>query len=75
MPAIDVVKAWKDEAYRDTLTSEQRAQLPQHPSGVIEFGEPQLQDETLFGPAALHCKVLTNKTSNKNCLTTGGQCK
>ena len=48
MPTLEIVKAWKDEEYRDTLTAEQRAQVPAHPSGIIEFGEPELEDETLF---------------------------
>jgi mersacidin/lichenicidin family type 2 lantibiotic len=70
MPTIEVVKAWKDEEYRDTLTAEQQAQLPQHPAGVIEFGAPQLEDESLFGPVARKsCKIYTMYTRNK------GHCK
>ena len=71
MPAMEIVRAWKDEEYRDTLTAEERAQLPEHPSGVIEFGQPQLEDESLFGPAAFHCKFshFSNNCTNK------GHCK
>jgi mersacidin/lichenicidin family type 2 lantibiotic len=29
MTAIEVTKAWKDEEYRQTLTTEQKAQLPE----------------------------------------------
>ena len=77
MPTIEVAKAWKDEEYRDTLTAEQLAELPEHPAGVIEFGQPQLADEALFGVVGGRCKFFTNgnQTQNKNCLTTGGRCK
>ena len=63
MPAMEVIKAWKDEEYRDTLTLEEKAQLPEHPSGLIEFGQPQLADESPFGPEAKHyCKFITRYT-------------
>ena len=77
MPTIEVAKAWKDEEYRDTLTTEEQAQLPQHPAGVIEFGEPQLEDESLFGPAARKsCKFISNYTANNKCATARpGHCK
>ena len=65
MPTIEIVKAWKDEEYRDTLTGEQLAQLPEHPSGIIEFAEPQLEDESLFGPEARRCKFFTHHTQNR----------
>ena len=58
----ETVKAWKDEDYRDTLTVDQLAQIPAHPSGIIEFEKPQLTDESLFGPAANRCKWITNHT-------------
>jgi mersacidin/lichenicidin family type 2 lantibiotic len=64
MPTSEVVRAWKDEDYRETLTAEQREQLPPHPSGVIEFEEPRLEDESLFGPAAGRCKFVTHHTLN-----------
>lgn len=72
MPATEIVRAWKDEEFRDTLTIEQRARLPQHPSGLIEFGQPRLEDESLFGPQGLGCKFsnITNK-----CTVNHGHCK
>ena len=74
MPAMEIVRAWKDEEYRDTLTTEQRAQLPEHPSGVIEFGQPQQEDESLFGPVARkhYCKFISNYTYH---CTKPGHCK
>ena len=36
MSKLEIIRAWKDQDYRASLTEEQRAQLPAHPSGAIE---------------------------------------
>jgi mersacidin/lichenicidin family type 2 lantibiotic len=41
---IDVVRAWKDEEYRSSLTEAQRAQLPENPAGLVD-----LTDEAING--------------------------
>jgi mersacidin/lichenicidin family type 2 lantibiotic len=48
MQTSEIVRAWKDEDYRGSLTAVARAELPEHPAGVIEFEQPELEDETLF---------------------------
>lgn len=35
--SIDVVRAWKDPAYRDELGSEERAALVDHPAGGCDL--------------------------------------
>ena len=37
MSTLITIRAWKDPDYRRSLTAEQRARLPAHPSGAIEF--------------------------------------
>jgi mersacidin/lichenicidin family type 2 lantibiotic len=37
-----IIRAWKDPAYRASLSPEQRAELPEHPSGVAELDEGAL---------------------------------
>ncbi|MCA9653961.1 MAG: mersacidin/lichenicidin family type 2 lantibiotic [Myxococcales bacterium] len=39
---VDVVRAWKDPAYRRTLTAEQLASLPEHPAGLVELSDDDL---------------------------------
>jgi mersacidin/lichenicidin family type 2 lantibiotic len=34
MKKIDVVRAWRDEEYRNSLTAEERASLPESPAGL-----------------------------------------
>jgi mersacidin/lichenicidin family type 2 lantibiotic len=39
---VDVVRAWKDPAYRKSLTAEERAALPPNPAGLVELGKEDL---------------------------------
>jgi mersacidin/lichenicidin family type 2 lantibiotic len=34
---IDIIRAWKDEDYLDSLSEEQRALLPENPAGMVEL--------------------------------------
>lgn len=39
---IDIVKAWKDDAYRASLSEADRALLPDNPAGAVELSEDEL---------------------------------
>ncbi|MBW4510405.1 MAG: mersacidin/lichenicidin family type 2 lantibiotic [Scytonematopsis contorta HA4267-MV1] len=39
MSNIDIASAWKDEEYRNSLTKEQRSQLPENPAEIIELAD------------------------------------
>ncbi len=43
MTKLDVIRAWKDEEYRASLTEEERKLLPEHPAGLIELGDAELE--------------------------------
>lgn len=43
---LDVIRAWKDEAYRASLSEEQLAQLPASPAGAVEINEDYLRGVT-----------------------------
>ncbi len=47
MSTVDIIRAWKDEEYRNSLSKEQQAQLPKHPAGLIELDDAEL--ETVAG--------------------------
>lgn len=51
---IDVVRAWKDEDYRDSLTQDQRDRLPENPAGLVE-----LSDEDMSSIAGGHPTIMT----------------
>jgi mersacidin/lichenicidin family type 2 lantibiotic len=40
---MDIIRAWKDEEYRMSLTEEQRALLPDNPAGLLELSEADLE--------------------------------
>ena len=42
MSNIDIIRAWKDEAYRNSLTPDQRDQLPMSPVGSAELNEQEM---------------------------------
>jgi mersacidin/lichenicidin family type 2 lantibiotic len=44
VPSVNVIRAWKDPDYRRSLTAEQLARVPAHPSGAIEFHVQELHD-------------------------------
>jgi len=37
-----IIRAWKDDAYRQSLSAAERAMIPGHPAGEIEVPEEQL---------------------------------
>ncbi len=42
MSHLDIIRAWKDEGYRLSLSDAERAQLPDNPAGLIELTDAQL---------------------------------
>jgi mersacidin/lichenicidin family type 2 lantibiotic len=42
MSKINVVRAWKDEKFRKSLSAEQQAMLPENPVGRVELSDAQL---------------------------------
>ncbi|MEQ8756242.1 MAG: mersacidin/lichenicidin family type 2 lantibiotic [Coleofasciculus sp. G1-WW12-02] len=43
MSNIDIIRAWKDEEYRNSLSEEERSQLPENPAGMIELSDDAAQ--------------------------------
>jgi mersacidin/lichenicidin family type 2 lantibiotic len=44
---FDIIRAWKDEAYRSSLSSEEQAMLPENPAGALELSDAELK--TIYG--------------------------
>jgi mersacidin/lichenicidin family type 2 lantibiotic len=42
MSRKQIIRAWKDEAYRESLTEDQKARLPEHPAGLVELTTDRL---------------------------------
>ncbi len=39
----DVIRAWKDADYRESLSAEDRASLPNHPAGLVDLSDAELE--------------------------------
>ena len=42
----EIIRAWKDKNFRNSLSEEQRAQLPANPAGLVEIDDTQLVQVT-----------------------------
>jgi mersacidin/lichenicidin family type 2 lantibiotic len=43
MKTLDVIRAWKDAAYRESLSEEYLRTVPQNPAGVVDLTDEQLK--------------------------------
>jgi mersacidin/lichenicidin family type 2 lantibiotic len=60
MSRHEIIRAWKDEEYRNGLSQAQRVQLPEHPAGLIELSDEEL-DLVAGGRTLWHgtCEIFT----------------
>jgi mersacidin/lichenicidin family type 2 lantibiotic len=49
---FDIVRAWKDQSYRASLSKEQLGQLPANPAGEVELSDAEL--ESVYGGHDCH---------------------
>jgi mersacidin/lichenicidin family type 2 lantibiotic len=42
MSDLNIIRAWKDAEYRQSLSEAERALLPEHPAGLIELADADL---------------------------------
>jgi mersacidin/lichenicidin family type 2 lantibiotic len=42
---VNVIRAWKDEEYRNSLSEAERAALPDNPAGLAELAETDLDKD------------------------------
>jgi mersacidin/lichenicidin family type 2 lantibiotic len=65
MSKANIIRAWKDEAFRLSLNAEQRALVPANPAGAIELEDAQLDQVSGGFTGEDLCFV----THNPGCLT------
>ena len=51
MSANNIIRAWKDAEFRDTLSAGERALIPANPAGLVELTDEAL-DALVAGAAA-----------------------
>lgn len=73
MRKIDVVRAWRDEEYRNSLTAEERASLPENPAGLATISDETMRSITGgCGATAGAGSICT--TAVHSCVGPGEQC-
>jgi mersacidin/lichenicidin family type 2 lantibiotic len=55
---FDIIRAWKDEAYRASLSTEEQAMLPANPAGALDLSDAEL--EAIHGAANVNGDVSNN---------------
>lgn len=72
MSQLDIIRAWKDEDYANSLTDTQRLMLPQNPAGIIELTDQDL-DEAAGGTTFLTFITFDNLCQSLmySCITLG----
>lgn len=63
MKNIDVILAWKDEAYRASLSEEERALLPANPAGSVEINDAYLRGAAAPLPPTCCCSGWSCQTT------------
>jgi len=66
---LDVVRAWKDEVYYNSLTEQERATLPESPVGAIELGDDDL--DSVYGGGLYN---ISNYSFSGACLSAVDAC-
>jgi mersacidin/lichenicidin family type 2 lantibiotic len=64
-PRLDVIRAWTDDEYRQTLSAADLALLPENPAGAIELDEAVLD----YAAGGLLTAGCTCSCSHHNCNT------
>lgn len=54
MSEKDIIRAWKDEDYRNSLSDSARAALPAHPAGLVEIRDEDVE-AVAGGTATTNC--------------------
>ena len=64
MNTVDMIRAWKDAEYRESLSEAERAALPANPAGMVELAEEELAVaggglSYFTGTCSRVCQILT----------------
>jgi mersacidin/lichenicidin family type 2 lantibiotic len=54
---MNIIRAWKDEEYRLSLSDEERSLLPDNPAGPMELSDDELSSIVGGGSAVIGCSV------------------
>lgn len=61
---FDIVRAWKDAEYRQNLSAEEQAVLPDSPAGELELTDDELN--AIYGGCGCSCSSHNNHSSHSS---------
>ncbi|MGE5177616.1 MAG: mersacidin/lichenicidin family type 2 lantibiotic [Bacteroidota bacterium] len=65
---LDIIRAWKDPAYRASLSQEERNRLPENPAGLVELTDEELMKASgLTTLATTTCQCCTDTSRPFRC--------
>lgn len=67
MKKIDIIRAWKDEDYRNSLSQAELASLPENPAGMIEISDGDLGKATGGASLLIECTFATRRCDSTCC--------
>ncbi|MCI0388644.1 MAG: mersacidin/lichenicidin family type 2 lantibiotic [Acidobacteria bacterium] len=73
MSRNNIIRAWKDEEYRSSLSEAERALLPENPAGLIELSDADLGNAVAGGrrprTSSITCSedCVTQRHNSYNC--------
>lgn len=73
MKKVNVVRAWRDREYRESLSSEARAALPENPAGIVSVDDDALRS-IAGGCGGTNCSCGGNTSVNWSCVGPGQAC-
>jgi mersacidin/lichenicidin family type 2 lantibiotic len=74
---VDIIRAWKDEAYWLSLTEDERKALPENPAGILELSDIDLMSVSGGSGDPYHtkdCATTERGCTNQHGCTNGFAC-
>jgi mersacidin/lichenicidin family type 2 lantibiotic len=68
MSQENIIRAWKDAEFRNSLSQEERALLPEHPVGIVELVDADLKDVVGGAIPRTHCECRDSTCHAGSCV-------
>ena len=71
MSPIDIIRAWKDAEYRQSLSATELAMMPAHPAGLIDLTDDDLESVAGGKPKLTEgvCQTVVACPTGTGCMT------
>ena len=67
MTREQIIRAWKDEEYRNSLSPAQRARIPANPAGFVDLADEEMQAAVGGATGIFHCVIAPQTSLTAGC--------